>query len=261
MPVIALHNRRFHYEDSGGSGTPVLALHGSFGRGTTFARIAELLAPEYRVIAPDLRGHGLSEGGGPFGRDEFVADAAGFVEALELAPVLLLGHSLGGVTAYQLAARRPELVRAVVVEDVGAVTDVPEVEQPVLDVTRWPRSFSTYQEAVEFFAMTPAPGYFLESVVERGGRWELLYDLDELMAVQRGNTGAWWDDWVAVPRPLLLLRASKSFLLSSGQAAEMVARRPGTELVTLDCGHWIHREDPDGYVAAVRAFLAAVRTT
>lgn len=172
-------------------------------------------------------------------------DAAQFAETLGLDPVLLYGHSLGGVTAYQLAARRPELVRAVVVEDVGAVTDA------VLDVTSWPRRFASQAEAAEFFAATPAPDYFLESVVDG----ELLFDLETMMRVQEGNRGAWWDDWRAVTCPRLLLRASNSFLLDPEQAAVL----GGEQVVFAETGHWIHRQDPDGCAAAVRAFFE--RTT
>lgn len=213
------------------------------------------------MLAPDLRGHGLTRARGDFGREAFVEDAAHFVEALNLAPVLLYGHSLGGVTAYQLAARRPELVRAVVVEDVGAVTDESAVPEPVLDVTGWPRRFASQAEAVEFFAATPAPEYFLESVVDG----ELLFDLATMMRVQEGNRGVWWTDWEAVRCPMLLLRANNSFLLGPELAAEMVRRSPGTELVVFDgTGHWIHRavgtrEGPDGCAAAIRAFFG--RTT
>ncbi|GAB3926868.1 alpha/beta hydrolase [Kribbella albertanoniae] len=252
MPTHGQH----HYEDAGGRGLPVLALHGVFGRGLTFAALAEQLLPEYRVIAPDLRGHGLTTAAGDFSREAFVDDMAQFVEALGLAPVLLYGHSLGGVTAYQLAARRPELARAVVVEDVGAVTDETAVAQPVLDVADWPRHFASQAAAAEFFATTPAPDYFLESVVDG----ELLFDLATMMRVQEGNRGAWWADWEAVNCPVLLLRATNSFLLSADQAVEMARRRPGTEQVVFEgTGHWIHREDPDGCAAAVRAFVE--RTT
>ena len=255
MPTLALNNGRFSYEDAGGSGTPVVAVHGSFGRGTTFNAIATRLAPDYRVIAPDLRGHGGSDHGGPF---DFVADLAAFIEVLDLAPALVSGHSLGGVTAYRLAARRPELVRAMVIEDVGAVTDETELDHPVLDVTGWPRRFANRTEATDFFSTTPAPDYFLESVVERPGGWELLFDLDELMEVQRASAGNWWPDWLASAHPTLLLRATKSFLLSAGLATDMATRRPNTELTTLDSGHWMHREAPDSYANAVRGFLERV---
>jgi pimeloyl-ACP methyl ester carboxylesterase len=251
-------NITVHYEDAGGSGAPVLALHGAFGRGTTFAAVAERLRPEYRLIAPDLRGHGLSAGGGDFGRDAYVEDAAAFVTAMGLEPALVIGHSLGGVTAYQLAARHPHLVRALVVEDVGAVTDRPVVAEPVLDVTGWPRTFPDRKAAEDFFAASPAPDFFLESVVERADeQWELLFDPLDMMQVQRGNVGVWWDDWLGAPQPILLLNATNSFLLPPEHAAEMVGRRRNTELVTFEgTGHWIHRQDPDGYAAAVRTFFA-----
>jgi pimeloyl-ACP methyl ester carboxylesterase len=63
-------------------------------------------------------------------------------------------------------------------------------------------------------------------------------------------------DRSAVRRPILLLRATNSFLLDAAHAAEMVRRRPGTEFVGFDgTGHWIHREAPDAYAEAVRGFF------
>jgi pimeloyl-ACP methyl ester carboxylesterase len=83
-----------------------------------------------------------------------------------------------------------------------------------------------------------------------------------MMAVQRGNVGNWWSDWLAVTQPVLLLRASNSFLLDAAQADEMVRRLPGARLVTFEgTGHWIHREAPDAYAQAVRGFFGATATT
>jgi esterase len=115
------------YEDWG-VGQPLLALHGHLGRGEVWAPLAQAL-PGWRVVAPDQRGHGRAEVVDDYSRAAYVGDAAAVIEALDLAPAVVLGHSLGGVNAYQLAAWRPELVRAVIVEDAPAEMPVrPDLE-------------------------------------------------------------------------------------------------------------------------------------
>ncbi|HSZ31055.1 MAG TPA: alpha/beta hydrolase [Pseudonocardiaceae bacterium] len=115
--IIWCRGRRLSWVDFGGSGATMLALHGSFGRASVFAPLAERLTTRMRLVALDQRGHGMADHGGPFTREEFVADATAVIGTLGLGPVLVLGHSLGGIIAYQLAARYPELVRALVIED------------------------------------------------------------------------------------------------------------------------------------------------
>jgi esterase len=128
--MVRVRGRMLSWVDFGGVGPTVLVLHGSFGRGAVFAPVADRLQGAARVVALDQRGHGLSDHGGPYTRAEFVADAAAVIHRLGSDPVVVLGHSLGGITAYQLAARHPELVRALIVEDVGAVMRQPGVPTP-----------------------------------------------------------------------------------------------------------------------------------
>src|SRR5437763_811410 len=89
------------WEDYGGAGRPLLALHGTFGRGAVFAGVARQLEGRVRVIAPDLRGHGHSDAADDYGAAAFVEDAAAFVRHLGLGPLPVLGHSRGGIVAYQ----------------------------------------------------------------------------------------------------------------------------------------------------------------
>jgi esterase len=81
-------------------GPTILALHGSFGRGAVFVALAQRLQGTARVVALDQCGHRLAEHGVPFTRDEFVADAAAAIDQLGDNPVVVMGHSLGGITAY-----------------------------------------------------------------------------------------------------------------------------------------------------------------
>ncbi|MEV4947895.1 alpha/beta fold hydrolase [Streptomyces sp. NPDC053755] len=76
------------------------------------------------MIALDQRGHGESDRAADYERSGHVGDITALLDHLGVAEVALLGHSLGGVNAYQFAARRPERVTALIVEDIGAVCDI-----------------------------------------------------------------------------------------------------------------------------------------
>jgi esterase len=259
--MVRVRGVALSWVDFGGIGPMVLALHGSFGRGTVFATLAKRLWGAARVVALDQRGHGLADHGGPFTRGEFVADAAAVIDQLGSGPVVVLGHSLGGITAYQLAAQHPKLVRALIIEDVGAVMRQPEVSHPVLDVRDWPRCAPTRQELAEAIRARGVleADYFLRSAVVDEQGWRLLFDYDEMMAVQHHGLGDWWPDWLASSCPALLLHGQRGTLLSTDMAHQMVRRRPDTQLVKFPhAGHWIHDDDPDGCAVAILDFLSKI---
>ncbi|QVQ52828.1 alpha/beta hydrolase [Spiractinospora alimapuensis] len=262
--LLTLNDRRLAYEDYGPPTAPVVvALHGHFGRGRIFAPLAEHVSTSYRIVAPDQRGHGRSDNGGDFHPDAYVADLEALLTALALGPVVLLGHSMGGVVAYRLAARRPDLVRGLIVEDIGAVTDDTAVAHPVLDVTDWPTtapSPDAMRAAIEERGI-PDATYFLHSVEHDpdSATWRLLFDPADMMRSQKQAMGDHWDDWLASTCPALLMRGGHSTLLSADMAADMVRRRPNTKLVDFpDAGHWIHDDAPDAFAATVTEFLAGL---
>jgi pimeloyl-ACP methyl ester carboxylesterase len=109
-----------HYLDWGGEGPPILALHGLASSGHWYRRVAERLRPEYRVVAPDQRGHGQSEQT-PSGYDwqTLAEDAVGFMDRLGIEKAAVLGHSWGGNVAINVAAKFPERVSRLVMIDGG----------------------------------------------------------------------------------------------------------------------------------------------
>ena len=251
---------RVCYTDFGGSGIPVLALHGTFGRGRIFAGLARELAGVVRIIALDQRGHGRTDRRESYTCDDFVADAAAVVEQLRLAPVVVLGHSRGGITAYQLAARHPELVAGLIIEDVGPVMRQPEVADPVLPVRGWPAAAPTEADLAAALQARGIPdaSYFLQSaVLASDGRCRFLFDWEDMMAVQLSGVGDWWADWLGSACPALVLRGEHSSMLPAWLATRMAAQRPDTRLVDIaGAGHWVHDDAPRAMAAAISDFLA-----
>src|SRR5699024_5672711 len=106
----------------GDTGRRVVFLHGLFGRGKNFTRIAKALEPEFSSLLVDLPNHGDSEWTETFDyidlADSVAAHIAEVTEA-DQQPVHLVGHSMGGKIAMVLALRRPELIDRLVVVDIG----------------------------------------------------------------------------------------------------------------------------------------------
>lgn len=115
MPFVETNGARLHYEVHG-SGEPVLLIHGLGSRIADWENQIDALAPAYQVIAFDLRDHGDSEKPpGPFGIPMFAADAAELLETLGIRSAHIVGWSLGGAIAFQLAVDFPARVRSLVI--------------------------------------------------------------------------------------------------------------------------------------------------
>ena len=121
MPTIAVDDCELSYEDYG-AGPVVLLIHGSPGNGKAWQRVGERLADRFRIVAPDLPGHGVTTPQAP-GAVPDVAHAATLIEALVRtvgAPAVLAGHSYGGVVALAVALRgRVSLGALVLLEPVA----------------------------------------------------------------------------------------------------------------------------------------------
>ena len=250
---LDLDGRRLSYLDFGGTGQPLLALHGHLDQGLMWSGLAAALAPGWRVIAPDQRGHGESDRAADYSRDGYIADLTALLGHLNTGPVVALGHSLGGLNAYQLAARHPHLVRALIIEEIGAVLSGPSRLDFLLA--------SPYQAATRAELITglgPAGPMFADRVKELpGGTWRLPFHPEDMVASERANWGDYWADWLATDCPALLI-AGENSPITRGQAQAMAGRRPHTRLAELHGDHFVHTQDPAGFTSAIRDFLSSL---
>ncbi|MEJ2869121.1 alpha/beta fold hydrolase [Actinomycetospora sp. OC33-EN08] len=259
-----------HVTESGRDDGPLLVLlHGAGNSHGTFGFVGEgleALGTRARLLAVDLRGHGVSpRTPAEYGLDAYTAD----VEALldEVGPAHVVGNSLGGAIAWTLAQRRPELVRAALLED-------PPLRRVDLDaaaavfgalrdqVRRWQATGATLETVAAVLGAMPGPGGRRPSDVQAAdaieARAQGLLDVDPeaLGAVADGTTLA-TIDLAAPPRvPVRVLAAdeARGSVLPEAAAAALVAAHPDVTVRRWpDAGHVVHDE-----IAHRRDWLAEV---
>jgi len=242
------------YLDTGGVDETLIALHSHWMEGQTFASLAEALAPGWRVIALDQRGHGYSGHAATYMREDYLGDIDALLAHLGISRAVLLGNSLGGVNAYQFAARHPDRVRALIVEDIGTV-----IGDDTSFALSWSGVFKTCQDLEERIGSRFFP-YLKDSVRSVAGGWRLVFEPKDMVQSQQYLNGNHWADWLASTCPALLIRGENSRVTTQEHVEEMAVRRPNTFLRVLSGGHVVHFDNPKGFNVAVSDFLAQLPT-
>jgi esterase len=238
------------YLDQGGDGIPIVALHAYWMEAGTYTDLAEALAPKWRVIALDQRGHGHSDHADDLSWDAFIDDLAAFLDHLNIdGPTILAGNSLGGTVAFRFAARCPGKVRAMIVEEAPA-----EYDADLNFMREWAGIYPTRKaleaKIGERLAWSVAPSFRQTSE-----GWTLAFSPDALADAQEGLNGDFWGDWSATDCPVLLVRGSQSRAVDGAMLEKMAAERANTKLATFEAGHVVHHDVPTAFASAARSFL------
>lgn len=171
--------------------------------------------------APDLRGHGVSDWPGSYTIEQLTSDLAAFLDALGLEQVTLGGHSIGAPPAYLYAARHPDRVTRLVLED---------------PAPPWPR-------ALRAVARPAGPLSF---------DWEPTALSNDFTDPQ---VSSWRNSLRRVQAPALLIAGGLASHVDQGQLGDMATLIPDCELVTIPAGHLVHAVRPAEFSAAVTGFL------
>ncbi len=240
----------------------VVLAHGVTDDGLCWSPVAEVLASDYDVIMIDARGHGLSDapltGYGPI---EQAADLAGLIEALDLKSPIVLGHSMGAATTLVLAARYPQLLRAIALEDPPPWWD-PAYDRP--NNPAWQAMMRAWlvplkqqpRQAILEAQRVAEPGWSdaeLEPWVDSKLHFSLNFFND------LSDPGL---DWSAIVRqvhcPALLITGDVAAgALVSEQAAHLFQQlMPQARIAHIaGAGHSIRRDRFEQYLQVVRPFL------
>jgi pimeloyl-ACP methyl ester carboxylesterase len=264
-------------------GVPLLLIHGFSNEAHIWDDFAPQLAPYYRVLAMDLRGHGDSDWhpDAAYDYEDHVNDVESLFDHLGIERAVLVAHSLGGRVAMLFSGRHPERVAGLVIVDSAPELDARGTTRISLDVAqnRDP-SFGSVAEYEQMLvhgypAATPTAIARMarHGVKQRDdGRWVLKMDTRFRGAVGGDPDGpsaealrehherhreAMWKALEQAPCPALVVRGAASDILSAEVADRMADEvlPQGQLAVVARAGHSVMTDNPDGFADAVRSFV------
>lgn len=273
-PAIAARDRRItvggvrlHYRDWGNSAYPVLVLlHGSGLTARAYDSLARALADRFRVIVPDLRGHGESDRADEYTWERALDDIDGIVRTLAMSPITMVGHATGAELAAGYAAHRPTAVmRLVLIDWAPGAAFTPEYGQALARLFGRraignPEDLLREAKASQPRLLDGEIRHVILSNLVPGDDHRLTWRFDP-RALDDGL--AFCMDEATASRllrrilcPTLLIRAIDSQYVTRDQAARAIGLlRDGRLVQVPESGHGLPWEQPHRLHTAVRAFL------
>jgi pimeloyl-ACP methyl ester carboxylesterase len=259
MPIAEVNGQRLYYEDTGGSGPPVIFSHGLFMDHEMFAPQVEALKGRYRVITWDERGHGGTSGPElkPFTYYDSADDLAALLAHLGIERAVLAGMSQGGFLSLRAALTHPEIVKALVLIDTQAGREDPQ-------------AMAGYRMLVEGWLANGLPDStadFMENVILGVGwsgaeywkaKWRQTAPHDvvgsmDCLAHRDDITGR----LKQIKVPALVIHGDADAAIALPLAEAMVRELPEAELVVVPgAGHAANLTHPDVVNPAIERFLA-----
>jgi 2-succinyl-6-hydroxy-2,4-cyclohexadiene-1-carboxylate synthase len=258
------------YLDTGSDRPAMLCLHGRWGRAETWVDTMRRYHDRYRIIAPDQRGHGLSDR--PVARyaaEDMATDAYRLLEKLGCGPAIVVGHSMGGHVGGYLAALYPQAVRALAILDQQvsgpqALSDLPPEQIAPLDglTDDWPTPFATRAEAVQFvsekFPVASNTQYFLASLAETVEGYDFLFSRRAMAAIAHYAQN-WFHILPQIQCPVLLVRAVNSWCLPQDEAQRMREQIEDCMYFEVsNSDHMVYADNPDEFYPQFESFLKSV---
>lgn len=208
-------------------GKPILFLHSLFMSSNDWNDILNSFSENYCVYALNLRGHSTSDWPGTYSFDVMAKDVLNFLDALKIDKVILIGHSLGGIASYFIAALHPERIAALVLEEAP----------PPKPVTK-PFNFGSKPKG-----KLPYDWSAITGIVD------LLNHADD----------GWWKLAERIEAPTLLISGGKSSHVPQIWNQELAALIPNSKLVEMKGGHFVHSKYPKEFVEQLNEFLFTLK--
>jgi N-formylmaleamate deformylase len=256
--VCEANGINIHYLRTGGCKPPLVLLHGLTGSGACWIPLARGLQDEYDVVMPDARGHGNSSAPpNGYRYKDHASDVVGLIQGLGLAAPVLLGHSMGGMTAAVVASQVATDIRGVILADPTFLSSPRQREVHESDVVEQHRrllSSSKDDVLAQIRARRPhRSSEFIELLAE--ARLQTRIDAFEVLTPPNPK----YHELVSTIRAPILLVIGDDGVVSLDTARELQNLNPRLRVEQIqDAGHGLPYDQPDRFEAVVRSFLRSV---
>jgi 3-oxoadipate enol-lactonase len=263
MPMIRANGTALYYEDTGGTGAPVVFSHGLLWNTTLFAPQIAALKNRYRCIAYDHRGQGRSadDDGRTIDMNTVTDDAAALIEALGIGPVHFCGLSMGGIVAMRLAIGRPDLIRTLILLDTTADPEPYKLKYQMLNLIVRCFGLAAVVKAV-------MPALYGKSTLKDPARAEEVLEWQQQLAANRRSI--WraaagvverksiYEELHNIAVPTLVAVGDEDVGTPPAMSERIAKAIAGAKLMVIPgAGHGSTVEQPALVTAAISAFLDA----
>lgn len=243
-----------------GDGDPLIVIHGLFGTSDNLRAVAKQLSDQHKVFLIDAPGHGDSDTLSLLSLGNMADAVYEFIQQQDLSKVSILGHSLGGKIAMELALKYPDSVDKLLVADIAPVQYKPRHDDIISSLKAVPLTqIKSRKEAdailAEKIKEAGVRGFLLKSLARDESGWRWRFDLDRLAndyeELIKSNSNLTFDGSV-----LMIVGGESNYVLPEYRN-EIVSRFPGVEAkVIAGAGHWLHAERQTAFVKICRDFLS-----
>jgi pimeloyl-ACP methyl ester carboxylesterase len=264
MPYVSVNGTRLHYEDRGSGPRTIVFAHGLLWSGRMFDAQVAAFSDRYRCVTFDHRGQGQSElAPSGYDMDTLMEDAAALIQSLGCAPCHFAGLSMGGFIAMRLGARRPELLRSLILLETSADPETADNARRYKLGARLTRALGTRLGAPQVMATMFGRTFMTDPArAEERAEWQSRLAANRRVGVHRATLAVAdrkgiYDEIAYITLPTLVIVGDEDVATPPALAKRIAHRIPGAQLVTIPrAGHTSPVEQPAAVNAAIGRFLS-----
>lgn len=248
------------HSDITGQGEPLVLIHGLFGSYDNLGVIARALQSHFQIINLDVRNHGRSAHADSMSYPEMAADVIETLDQLAIGQVAVLGHSMGGKIAMQMALSWPERVSKLMLADISPVPNHPRHQHILQGLTAVAEAALQQRSQADqilsqYIAELGVRQFLLKSLYKAEHSWQWRFNLAALKAhytqiLQAPAANGCY------PGPTLFIKGGDSDYIQASHQTEILRLFPAASAKIIQgTGHWLHAEKPTVFSKLVLDFL------